>query len=70
MRIGAIQTLVRTLQLYGATLDLDMWDVCVWKVTLSPHVRRNTLTPPSLPDTASHTDDVDTLVSDLASSSS
>src|SRR5260221_3269111 len=33
VRIGAIQTLFRTLQLYGATLSLDTWDECVWKVT-------------------------------------
>ncbi|KAI0300723.1 hypothetical protein B0F90DRAFT_1722805 [Multifurca ochricompacta] len=47
VRLGAIQTLFRTLQLYGATLSLDTWDECVWKVTfplldtLSPsHIRR------------------------------
>ena len=76
VRMGAIQTLFRTLQLYGATLSLDTWDECVWKVTfplldtLSPHVRRNALTPPSSPDTATHTDDVDTLASDSSSASS
>jgi hypothetical protein len=64
--MGAIQTLFRTLQLYGATLSLETWDECVWKVTfplldsLSPHVRRNALTPPSSPETSTHTDDVDT----------
>jgi hypothetical protein len=48
----------------------------VWKVTfplldtLSPHVRRNALTPPSSPDTATHTDDMDTPASDSSSSSS
>ena len=58
VRMGAIQTLFRTLQLYGATLSLETWDECVWKVTfplldkLSPHVRRNTLTPPSSPPDA------------------
>lgn len=56
VRMGAIQTLFRTLQLYGATLSLDTWDECVWKVTfplldkLSPHVHANPLTPPSSPD--------------------
>ncbi|KAH8111570.1 hypothetical protein DFH11DRAFT_1791651 [Phellopilus nigrolimitatus] len=33
VRVGAIQTLFRTLQLYGATLSLDTWDECIWKVT-------------------------------------
>ncbi|TFY76565.1 hypothetical protein EWM64_g7449 [Hericium alpestre] len=33
VRMGAIQTLFRTLQLYGATLSADTWDECVWKVT-------------------------------------
>jgi hypothetical protein len=51
VRLGVIQTLFRTLQLYGATLSLDTWDECIWKVTfplldiLSPRVRRNVLTP-------------------------
>jgi C-terminal region of Mon2 protein len=57
VRLGAIQTLFRILQLYGATLSLDTWDECIWKVTfplpdmLSPRVGRNVLTPPSSPDT-------------------
>ena len=33
VRIGAIQTLFRTLQLYGGTLSADTWDECLWKVT-------------------------------------
>ncbi|KAK7039339.1 protein MON2 [Favolaschia claudopus] len=33
VRDGAIQTLFRTMQLYGATLSLDTWDQCIWKVT-------------------------------------
>lgn len=33
VRVGAIQTLFRTLQLYGATLSLEIWDECLWKVT-------------------------------------
>ena len=76
VRMGAIQTLFRTLQLYGATLSLETWDECVWKVTfplldaLSPHVRRNALTPPSSPDASPHTDHVDTPTSDSSSSSS
>ncbi|TFY51708.1 hypothetical protein EVG20_g10873, partial [Dentipellis fragilis] len=32
VRMGAIQTLFRTLQLYGETLSLDTWDECIWKV--------------------------------------
>lgn len=57
VRMGTIQTLFRTLQLYGATLSLETWDECVRKVTfplldkLSPHVRRNALTPPRRPPT-------------------
>ncbi|KAI0263538.1 hypothetical protein BC834DRAFT_827343 [Gloeopeniophorella convolvens] len=34
VRAGAIQTLFRTLQLYGATLSLETWDECVWRVAL------------------------------------
>jgi hypothetical protein len=58
VRMGAIQTLFRTLQLYGATLSPETWNECVWKVTfpllerLSPHVRQNALTPPSSPSAA------------------
>ncbi|KAF9074107.1 hypothetical protein BDP27DRAFT_1399717 [Rhodocollybia butyracea] len=33
VRDGAIQTLFRTMQLYGATLSLQTWDECIWKVT-------------------------------------
>ncbi|KAL6306601.1 hypothetical protein BKA93DRAFT_729312 [Sparassis latifolia] len=33
VRVGAIQTLFRSLQLYGATLSLATWDECIWKVT-------------------------------------
>lgn len=33
VRIGAIQTLFRAMQLYGETLSLDTWDECIWKVT-------------------------------------
>ena len=32
VRVGAIQTLFRSLQLYGATLSLNTWDECIWKV--------------------------------------
>ena len=35
VRVGAIQTLFRTLQLYGATLSLETWDECIWKVVFS-----------------------------------
>ena len=33
VRVGAIQTLFRTIQLYGATLSLVTWEECIWKVT-------------------------------------
>ncbi|KAL5521903.1 MON2 [Sanghuangporus sanghuang] len=32
VRVGAIQTLFRTLQLYGASLSLETWDEILWKV--------------------------------------
>jgi len=32
VRDGAIQTLFRTMQLYGATLSLETWDQCIWKI--------------------------------------
>lgn len=33
VRVGAIQTLFRTLQLYGTTLSLETWDECIWRIT-------------------------------------
>ncbi|KAF7290808.1 Protein MON2 [Mycena indigotica] len=33
VRDGAIQTLFRTMQLYGATLSQATWDECIWKIT-------------------------------------
>jgi C-terminal region of Mon2 protein/Domain of unknown function (DUF1981) len=33
VRDGAIQTLFRTMQLYGATLSSETWDQCIWQVT-------------------------------------
>ncbi|KAI6131100.1 hypothetical protein EDD16DRAFT_1822615 [Pisolithus croceorrhizus] len=33
IRVGAIQTLFRAMQLYGATLSLDTWNDCMWKIT-------------------------------------
>lgn len=33
VRDGAIQTLYRTIQLYGSTLSLETWDECIWKVS-------------------------------------
>lgn len=33
VRDGAIQTLFRAMQLYGATLSLNTWDDCMWKIT-------------------------------------
>ncbi|KAK2460493.1 hypothetical protein APHAL10511_007499 [Amanita phalloides] len=32
VRDGAIQTLFRTVQLYGSTLSAETWDQCIWKV--------------------------------------
>ncbi|KIM40831.1 hypothetical protein M413DRAFT_27969 [Hebeloma cylindrosporum] len=32
VRDGAIQTLFRTMQLYGATLSSETWEQCLWKV--------------------------------------
>lgn len=56
VRMGAIQTLFRTLQLYGATLSLDTWDECIWKVTfplldsLTASLRQDALSPVSSPE--------------------
>ena len=33
VRDGAIQTLFRTMQLYGSTLSAETWDQCIWKIT-------------------------------------
>ncbi|PPR04311.1 hypothetical protein CVT24_013384 [Panaeolus cyanescens] len=33
VRDGAIQTLFRTMQLYGATLSTETWDQCIWQIT-------------------------------------
>ena len=33
MRVGAIQILFRTIQLYSTTLSLETWDECIWKIT-------------------------------------
>ena len=33
VRTGAVQTLFRTMQLYGATLSLGTWEDCIWKIT-------------------------------------
>ena len=60
---------IRTLQLNGAAHSLHTWGECVWEVkfplldTLSPLVRRNALTPPSSPDTATVARLSDALVS-------
>ncbi|EGO23125.1 hypothetical protein SERLADRAFT_439867 [Serpula lacrymans var. lacrymans S7.9] len=65
VRVGAIQTLFRAMQLYGATLSLETWDECIWKITfplldaISVETRRhtqassqNTLTSIQTPDKA------------------
>ncbi|KAJ7242359.1 hypothetical protein B0H12DRAFT_1132442 [Mycena haematopus] len=59
VRDGAIQTLFRTMQLYGATLSQATWDQCIWKVTfplldsLTTEIRRFAVISPShAPDAA------------------
>ncbi|KAJ7449990.1 hypothetical protein B0H11DRAFT_323334 [Mycena galericulata] len=53
VRDGAIQTLFRTMQLYGATLSQETWDQCIWKVTfplldsLTTEIRHFAVTSPS-----------------------
>ena len=57
VRDGAIQTLFRAMQLYGATLTLDTWNDCIWKITfplldaISVETRRSTSDPAVLPPT-------------------
>ncbi|KAF9233451.1 guanine nucleotide exchange factor in Golgi transport N-terminal-domain-containing protein [Melanogaster broomeanus] len=54
VRVGAIQTLFRAMQLYGATLSLDTWNDCMWKTTfplldaISVETRRS-VPEPSVP---------------------
>jgi C-terminal region of Mon2 protein len=63
VRIGAIQTLFRAMQLYGASLSLETWEECIWKVTfplldsIATKTRLGTsLSPPSSPATFSAPD--------------
>ncbi|KAK7030884.1 Endocytosis and vacuole integrity protein [Paramarasmius palmivorus] len=55
VRDGAIQTLFRTMQLYGATLSEDTWDQCIWKITfpllddLTNEIRRRSGLSPASP---------------------
>ncbi|KIK97811.1 hypothetical protein PAXRUDRAFT_824529 [Paxillus rubicundulus Ve08.2h10] len=52
VRVGAIQTLFRAMQLYGATLSLETWNDCMWKITfplldaISVQTRRSLPQPP------------------------
>ncbi|KAG2050060.1 hypothetical protein BDR06DRAFT_960556 [Suillus hirtellus] len=54
VRVGAIQTLFRAMQLYGATLTLDTWNDCIWKITfplldtISIETRRSAFEPGAL----------------------
>ncbi|EEB97904.1 hypothetical protein MPER_02681, partial [Moniliophthora perniciosa FA553] len=63
VRDGAIQTLFRTMQLYGATLSSDTWDQCIWKVTfplidqLTNEIRRRSTLSPISPG-----EDLDTTI--------
>lgn len=53
VRVGAIQTLFRSLQLYGATLSLNTWDECIWKVifplldSITASIRQADISPPA-----------------------
>jgi hypothetical protein len=53
LRVGAIQTLFRTMQLYGGTLSLDTWEECIWKVTfplvdsITSEIRHHAHVPPA-----------------------
>lgn len=51
VRVGAIQTLFRTLQLYGSTLSPETWDECIWKV-IFPLLDSITETMSQLPRTS------------------
>jgi hypothetical protein len=66
VRMGAIQTLFRTLQLYGATLSLETWEDCVWKIAfplldaINDAMRESTgtrLSAPTNEDSSSDTSD-------------
>ncbi|KAG2129622.1 hypothetical protein DEU56DRAFT_741289 [Suillus clintonianus] len=54
VRVGAIQTIFRAMQLYGATLTLDTWNDCIWKITfplldaISIETRRSPIDPGAL----------------------
>ncbi|KAG1789692.1 uncharacterized protein HD556DRAFT_1433599 [Suillus plorans] len=56
VRVGAIQTLFRAMQLYGATLMLDTWNDYIWKITfplldtISIETRRSAFEPGALLD--------------------
>ncbi|KAF8639344.1 hypothetical protein AX17_001563 [Amanita inopinata Kibby_2008] len=51
VRVGAIQTLFRTMQLYGSTLGAETWDQCIWRVAfplldaLTAEIRRHASLP-------------------------
>ncbi|KAF8579144.1 hypothetical protein K439DRAFT_1394877 [Ramaria rubella] len=54
VRVGAIQTLFRSLQLYGATLSLETWDECIWKIifplldSITASIRQSVASPPAV----------------------
>lgn len=58
VRVGAIQTLFRTLQLYGATLSLETWHECIWKITF-PLLELLTQAVRHIPPSQSHSDSPD-----------
>ena len=53
VRTGAVQTLFRTMQLYGATLSLGTWEDCIWKITfplldsITAEIRLNATSTPN-----------------------
>ncbi|KAG2035480.1 hypothetical protein BDR03DRAFT_1001030 [Suillus americanus] len=54
VRVGAIKTLFRAMQVYGATFTLNTWNDCIWKIifslldTISIETRRSTFEPKTL----------------------
>ncbi|KAG1830966.1 hypothetical protein DFJ58DRAFT_918292 [Suillus subalutaceus] len=54
VRVGAIKTLFRAMQIYGATLTLDTWNGCIWKIifplldAISIETRRSVFEPGAL----------------------
>lgn len=58
VRVGAIQTLFRTLQLYGGTLSLETWHECIWKIAF-PLLELLTQAVRQVSPSQSHSDSAD-----------